>query len=157
MESPNHYSGMLMDFAARGYLVFAQFHEDRSCSYTEKLDGTPMHIQTGFGEGQWLQNKEKMTECMDIRTRELSIAYYEIEKSTNEFRERVFGPEISNNVILAGHSLGGNSAYLAARELGKRKVKAMLLFDPCITILDPSYQYLCDVPMFSINSENFPI
>ena len=53
-----------------------------------------MHIKTGLGEGQWLQNKEKMTECMDIRTRELSIAYYEIEKSTNEFREKVFGPEI---------------------------------------------------------------
>ena len=51
MDCPNHYSGMLMDFAARGYIVFAQFHEDGTCAYTEKLDGTVMHITTGFGVG----------------------------------------------------------------------------------------------------------
>ena len=111
-----------------------------------------------------LTDKQKMAEALEIRIRELYIVYYEIEKSTNQFRELAFGPEVSNNVrfdtkniIFSGHSFGGNSAYIAARELGKNKVRAKLLFDPCIYILDEQYQYISDVPMFSIHTETLPI
>jgi hypothetical protein len=33
--SPSDYSGLFSDLASRGYIVFAVFHQDGTCSYTE--------------------------------------------------------------------------------------------------------------------------
>ena len=34
MDSPTMYLGLLSDLASRGYMVFAPYHEDGTCSYT---------------------------------------------------------------------------------------------------------------------------
>lgn len=51
----------------------------------------------------------------------------------------------------AGHSAGANSAYIAAKELGKDKVKACILYDGAISLLTGD-RVNSDVPLLTLSS-----
>lgn len=42
-SAPSDYTALFSELASRGFIVFAPFHRDRSCKYTERQDGTPMY------------------------------------------------------------------------------------------------------------------
>lgn len=50
MDSPTMYLGLLSDLASRGYIVFAPYHEDGTCSYTQTADGTDVMFDGGEEE-----------------------------------------------------------------------------------------------------------
>jgi hypothetical protein len=41
-EAPNMYSGFFSDLASQGYIVFAQYHTDGTCTYTETSENEPI-------------------------------------------------------------------------------------------------------------------
>ena len=108
--NPSQYTGLFMELASHGFIVFAPFHVDGTCSYTEKSDRTPI-----FADGE-----NKLQEKVDIRTKTMVDLYTEIAEMGTGLHHLLFGPHADaaldmSHLYMAGHGLGGNDAFLAAQ------------------------------------------
>ena len=88
--APNHYTGLLSEFASRGYIVFAPYHTDGSCSYTEKKGGTPI-----FAEEHLIARnkffKKRWTEKVAKRSKEIIGLYNEVAEMSHWLKILIFG------------------------------------------------------------------
>jgi dienelactone hydrolase len=100
-------------------------------------------------------NKERWTEKQAIRTREMVSIYEELVE--NKFAwQGLFGQNVEfdmEHVYLAGFDYGACTAWNTAKELGKEKIKGLLLLDGLFLTISNDEDFESDIPMLSVNSE----
>ena len=107
------YSGFARDMASHGYLVILINHQDGTCFYTEKEDGTPVFYE----KGDYYQK--------EVRVRQQGVRIEEVTQLINELKEEselkegssklvreIFGASSGvkvdmTHLVLSGHSFGG--------------------------------------------------
>lgn len=89
---------------------------------------------------------ERTKEKQAIRVKELKSVYQLITTGS----DKLFDFIDKENVYMAGHAVGANSAILAAHELGD-KVRAVASFDG-IVVVHPASE--CSVPLLSMDTES---
>lgn len=94
---------------------------------------------------------ERTREKQSIRVQELKNLYSEITtKST-----ALFDLIDKENIYMAGHAVGGNSAVLAAHSLGKDKIRAVASFDG-VNVEHPTRDPVeSEIPLITMDTETF--
>lgn len=134
--------------------MFAPFHTDTSCAYTETKDERPIFCCNNLP-----RVNPDINDGMG-RVEELEHLYREVAKSGSgsTIQKALFGADHPDGHInmsqtyFAGHSTGGHTAYLVAKNKGPEKVKACLLFDALMNEKNmQGDQFRSDVPLVSVN------
>lgn len=154
-----NYSLLMIDLASHGYLVIQPNHLDKSCLGTKTKDGQPVvYTKAEFYE------KELRTKQCNTRIEEIQAVVQEIVQITPEMHCQIFGPlfpnvQIDNSqLILAGHSFGGITAFMAASRGCILPPKSVLLIDPWFYAFNEEIlagTEKCPSPLQIINAEYF--
>jgi len=140
--------GLFSEFASRGFIVFAPFHKDKSCKYTETQDGKPITCEPHKGTERW-------TEKVAIRENTLVELWKEINSFPDHLGHILPSRFDNTHWYMMGHSAGGNDAYLASKALGPDKIKACVLYDGAVMELTGENKVNSDVPLLSVTSTSF--
>jgi len=108
------YSQHNLELASHGYIVFVPNHNDGTCCYTEKSDGTPVVFDRTKNNKHFTNNGKQY---IDVRTKEISALIEEMGSEGFLANTLNFPQNVTldmSTLSIFGHSFGATTAIAAA-------------------------------------------
>ena len=123
------------EFASHGYIVFAIDHLDGSASYTELSNGTQFCFNKAL-PGVYDEGAKDYIKNVRVREQEIILLLNEMSEKGFEQNKLGFAKGVKidvDDVVAAGHSLGGATALLVGES--DTRIKAVVTLDPWLVPL----------------------
>ena len=126
------YTFLFEDLASRGYVVAAVDHTYEATA-VEFPDGRLVKSVFGshLSESTWKRDEQSISLALAVRLRDMTFVVDQLNRLTRDTHGPFVGRFDLDKVAVAGHSLGGLTALLSAKE--EARFKAAILLDASLT------------------------